>query len=151
MSLIRIDQGLMTINNLWRLVLKKIYTPDKLKTGDEYVIENAIEKWYEIVKLHNKKLGDAFGDVAFEQAVGRRGSICDEIEYQLQLICSLLVKDEKGLLEEKKETFKRHKIDYRKVLEYRNIFPEMWPTKKDIAKAQEAKRINDKENKDLMN
>ena len=141
----------MTINNLWRLVLKKIYTPDKLKTGDEYCIENGIERWYTIVKKHNVKLADAFGDVAFEQAVGRRGSIIDEIEYQLQLMCALLVKDEKGLLEEKKETYKRHNIDYRKVLEYRNIFPEMWPTKKDLAKAQEYKRINDKDNKELLN
>jgi hypothetical protein len=133
------------------LALKKVYDPDKLKSGDEYLIEHNIEKWYQIVKQHNVKLQDAFGDVAFQQAVGRRGSITDEIEYQLQLMSKLLVDDEKGLLDSKKETFKRHKIDYRKVLEYRNIFPECWPSKKDYAKAQEYKKINDKDNKDILN
>jgi hypothetical protein len=66
-------------------------------------------------------------------------------------MCSLLVKDEKGLLEDKKETYKRHDIDYRKVLEYRNIFPEMWPTKKDLARAKSFKEKNDKDNKALLN
>jgi hypothetical protein len=141
----------MTINNLWRLVLKKVFDPDHLKPGDEYCIEHGIEKWYEIVKQHNVKLMDAIGDIAFKEAIGRRGSITDEIEYQLVLMCKMLVDDEKGLLDSKKETFRLHKIDYRKVLEYRQIFPEHWPTKKALAKAQEYKRINDRDNKELTN
>jgi hypothetical protein len=141
----------MTINNLWRLVLKKVFAPDSLKSGEAYLMENAIEKWYQIVKMHNVKLADAFGDIAFKEAVGRRGSVTDEIEYQLELMCKLLVDDEKGLLEDKKETYKRHSIDYRKVLEYRNIFPEMWPTKKELAQAREYKRKNDLDNKRLLN
>jgi hypothetical protein len=152
MSIIRVDKdGLITINKLWRLVLRRIYDYNHAGESDKWIIEQNIQKWYEIVHQHNVKLQDAFGDVAFQEAVGRRGSITDEVEYQLEQMCSLLVKDEKGLLEDKKETYKRHDIDYRKVLEYRNIFPEMWPTKKDLARAKSFKEKNDKDNKALLN
>ena len=151
MSLINVSNDLMTINALWRIILRWVYDNDHAKEGDLYVINSNIEKWYNIVKMHNVKLADAFGDVAFEQAVGRRGSVTDEIEYQLVKMSQMLVADEEGKLESKKDTYRTHKIDYRKVLEYRNVFPEMWPTKKDLARAQAYKKINDKENERLLN
>jgi hypothetical protein len=141
----------MSINKLWRLILRMIYDPKHSGESDLWLVESNIQLWADIVQQHNVKLQDAFGDEAFKESVGRRGSICDEIEYQLIAMSKLLVDDEKGLLEEKKETYRRHKIDYRKVLEYRNIFPEMWPTKKDLARAQSFKEKNDRDNRDLLN
>ena len=134
MSLIRINRELMSINNIWRLILRRIFNPKKAGESDLYLIEHNIEKWKAVCDGHNSKVYDAFGDKAFEQAVGRRGSIIDEIEYQLQEMCKMLVNDEKGLLESKKETYRVHHIDYRKV--YPNIFPECIPTPAEKAQAQ---------------
>ena len=147
--LIRIDHGRMSINNMWRLVLKWVFNRDACGESDLFIINSNIEKWYKVVKEYNVKLEDAFGDAAFQEAVGRRGSVCDEIEYQLIEMSKMLVADEDGKLDYKKETFRNHKIDYRKC--YLSVFPEMAPTKKDKARAQSFLEINKKENPDVYN
>lgn len=111
-----------------------IFDPKKSGDNDRYLVESNIEKWAEIVKQHNVKLQDAWGDIAFAEAVGRRGSTVDEIQYQLECMAKFLVEDEEGKLEQKKETYRVHKIDYRKT--FPNIFPECQPTKREIARAK---------------
>ena len=115
MALIKINKdGLMPINQMWRLILRRIFDEKHASPNDQFLIENNIEKWMNIVGEHNGKLHDAFGDLAFQAAVGRRGSLIDEIEFQLIEMSKMLVADEKGDLEEKKATFRNHGIDYRK-------------------------------------
>lgn len=143
--------GIMSINNIWRLILRRIFDPKNAGESDLYLIESNIEKYAKIVNEHNTKLQDAFGDAAFTEAVGRRGSVIDEIEYQIREMSKWRVADEKGeeWIEKKKFTFKEHNIDYRKV--FQQIYPECSPTKSDYARAQESLRKNNEDNKELLN
>ena len=157
MALIRIDkEGIMPINALWRLVLRRIYDPDHAGESDKYLIELNIERWYKKVTEHNKMIVDALGDAAMAQAVGERGTVVDEIEFQISRMCEYLVKEEEGLLEDapykdlmSKRAVREHKIDYRKM--FPAIYPECRPNKRELARAKEIGRINDLENKDLIN
>ena len=48
-----------------------------------------------------------------------------------------------------KKAVREHKIDYRKM--FPAIYPECRPTHKDLARAKEIGRINDEENRELLN
>ena len=154
---IQIDkEGMMPINKMWRLVLRMIYDPVHSGESDLWLINNAFDKWYGKVMEHNKQLLDACGDAAFKEAVGRRGTVIDEIEYQLKLMAECLVELEKGTLEETPfkhllsiKAVKVHGLDYRKM--FPSVYPECKPDKSAYERAKEYGRINDEENKELLN
>lgn len=151
--LIKINtKGLIPIRDLWRLVLKFIFDQKHCAEGTKYVIENNIEKYYNIVREHKKKLVDIFGnEIVNETQIGKKGNEYDEIEYQIMAMSKYLVMDEKGELDYKKELYREHGIDYRKTKEFGFAFPECRPDKKRLAQAQEYLRKNNEDNKEFLN
>ena len=84
---------------LFRLVLKSIFDSDNLKPGEEAQIRDSVVNWKNHLDL--KK------DIGMD-------AIDEENLFGLQIIATLLKGEEEGKFEKRKETFKRHKIDYKK-------------------------------------
>jgi len=141
----------MPILALWRLVLKFIFDLRNCEYGTQNKIENNIENWYNWVQLQKNKIEGKYGFSSFSKAeVGKKGTEVDEVEYQIQYMSKYLVMNEKGELDSKKETYKRHNIDYRKTREFGWAFMELRDPK-DYYKAAEALKKCMRENPEDYN
>ena len=136
----------MEIRDLWRLVLRFVFARSVCDYGTKSTIENHLCNWSEFVNKAKTAKIDRFGVTESDSApVGKKGNYIDEVECQIQAMSYLLVQDEKGDLESKKDTYKRHQIDYRKTREWGWAFPE-FEKQKDYKGAQRALEQNMKDN-----
>lgn len=136
----------MPLIDLWRLVFK--FTFDKKSCGytTKSIIEENIIKWNNLV-LHQKKiltarLGPGFDGYA---PVGKKGSLLDEIEFQVGNISLWVVREEKGELQNMVDTYARNKIDYRLAEPMCKVFPECAKLR-DFDKGREALKLAMKAN-----
>lgn len=115
----------MPLIDLWRLIFKFIFDKNNCGLTTKQTIETHLIKWNDLVKYQKKILTEKFGP-GFDgyQPVGKKGSPLDEIEYQIGLMCSWVVREEKGEFKSKVETFKRNSIDYRLAEPMCKVFPE---------------------------
>ena len=131
------------IRDLWRMVLKFVFAEWTCDYGTRQKIENYILNWYEFIEKYEIAKANNFGVTESDaNPVGMKGNYIDETKYQIQKMAQLLRDNERGDLECRKETYRRHGIDYRKTLLYGFAFPEMY---KDYEGAQRALEQNKKE------
>jgi hypothetical protein len=99
--------------------------------------------WKEFVDKYKAQKFKRFGETETDAApLGKKGTYIDEVENQIQAMSYLLVKNENGDLESKKDTYRNHKIDFRRTQEWGWAFPEI---KKDYDGAQRALEQNMKD------
>jgi len=91
-----------------RLALKSIYEPQNMTMTEETQLHQSIVNWANHLEVR-RDLVRAKGIPDFEV-----GSVDYEYQICLEVIGSLLKKNEDGGLEQRKESFKRHNIDYKK-------------------------------------
>lgn len=133
----------MEIRDLWRLVLRFVFAEGTCGMTVQSQIESNILNWNEFVSKFKAAKLNRFGKTESDDApIGKKGSYIDEVECQIQAMAYLLVRNEKGELESKKDTYKRHKIDYRDTAEWSFAFPER---KKDYKGAMRALEQNRKD------
>lgn len=115
----------MPLQDLWRLIFKFTFDKKSCAYTTKTTIETHLLKWNGLVKYQKQiltaKLGAGFDGYA---PIGRKGSWLDEAEYQLGLMCSWVVKEERGEFIGKVATFARAKIDYRLAEPMCKVFPE---------------------------
>ena len=113
------------IRDLWRLVLRFVFNEGSCGMTVQSQIESNILNWNEFVSKFKAAKLNRFGTTESDsQPVGKKGSYIDEVECQIQAMAYLLVRNEKGELESKKDTYRRHAIDYRDCAEWSWAFPE---------------------------
>jgi hypothetical protein len=92
---------------------------------DQSRIESSLTNWKEFVDKAKAAKINRFGKTESDDApVGKKGTYIDEVETQIQAMAYLLVQNEKGELESKKDTYKRHNINYQDTREWGWAFPE---------------------------
>jgi hypothetical protein len=108
-----------------------------------------LTNWSEFVTKSKIAKLDKFGETESDLApLGKKGTWIDEVELQIQAMAYLLVKNEKGELDSKKDTYKRHNINYQDTREWGWAFPERNKFK-DYKGAQRALEQNMRENPEL--
>lgn len=120
------DPSRMPIKFLWQLIF--IFTFEKEKTGHmtKDVIGQQLMKWNEFIDINERRELEMYGldpDTALIP-IGKKGSVLDEMKYQLMLMCSWVVREEKGEFKPKVELYKKHKIDYHLAEPMCHVFPE---------------------------
>jgi hypothetical protein len=120
------DKIRMPIKFLWQLIFT--YTFDKKSTGHmtKDIIGMQLTKWNGFIEINKAYRADKLG-IDPEMAkipVGLKGDVIDEMEYQLQMMCSWVVREEKDEFKPRVELFKKHKIDFRLVEPMCFAFPE---------------------------
>jgi hypothetical protein len=81
--------------------------------------------WKEFVDKYKAQKFKRFGETETDAApLGKKGTYIDEVENQIQAMSYLLVKNENGDLESKKDTYRKHQIDFRDTQEWGWAFPE---------------------------
>ena len=109
MTLIKIkNKKVVNLTVLFRLALKSIYDKKNLTFHEESELHQSIVNWQNHLALQ-LDLVKAQGFTGFVD-----GSIDSENQMALEIIGSFLFQDSEGKLDERKELFKRHNIDYRK-------------------------------------
>lgn len=90
------------------------------------VIGKQLMKWKEFVDINKERRANELGIDPSMAAIplGLKGDVIDEMEYQLMLMCSWVVREEKGEFEPRVELFKKHKIDFRLAEPMCVVFPE---------------------------
>lgn len=115
----------MPLFDLWRLIFRFTFDKKSCAFTAKQTIENHLLKWNDLIRFQKKIMTDKFGP-GYDGyvAIGKKGSILDEIEYQVGLMCSWVVREEKGEFQSKVEAFKRASIDYRLAEPACKVFPE---------------------------
>lgn len=120
------DKTRMPIRPLWQLIFT--FTFDKKSCGHmtKDIIGQQLMKWNDFVQINKKRELEMYGldPVMAAVPVGKKGSVIDEMEYQLQLMCSWVVKEEAKEFEPRVDLFKKHKIDFRLAEPMCAVFPE---------------------------
>lgn len=121
-----VDPSRMPLKYLWQLIFT--FTFDKKSTGHmtKDTINNQLMKWHNFVEINKKRELEEYGldpDMALIP-IGKKGSVLDEMEFQLQHMCSWVVKEEQGHFEPKVELYKKHKINFRLAEPMCFAFPE---------------------------
>ena len=133
------DKSRMPIKFLWQLIFT--FTFDKKSTGHmtKDIIGQQLVKWNGFIQINKERRANELGidPVMANVPVGLKGDVIDEMEYQLGLMCSWVVREEKGEFEKRVETYKKHKIDFRLVEPMCHVFPE-FSTKRNLRKGAEA-------------
>lgn len=115
----------MSLLDLWRLVFKYTFDKDNCGFTTKQTIETNLLKWNDLIKYQKRIMTESLGPGFDGYApIGKKGSLIDEMEYQVGLMCSWLVREEKGELQNKVDTVKRHKLDYRLIEPCSKVFPE---------------------------
>lgn len=134
------DKSRMPIKYLWQLIFT--FTFDKKSCGHmtKDVIGKQLEKWNDFIKINKERELEKYGLDPQMAAVpvGQKGSALDEMEYQLMLMCSWAVREEKGEFMPKVELFKKHKIDFRLAEPMRHVFPEYCKSHQNPARGEAA-------------
>jgi len=120
------DASRMPIKYLWQLIFT--FTFDKKSCGHmtKDIIGQQLMKWNDFIQINKKRELEKYGldPDAPAAPLGQKGSVLDEMEYQLQNMCSWVVREEKGDFEPKVELYKKHKIDFRLAEPQCHVFPE---------------------------
>lgn len=115
----------MPIIDLWRLIFKFTFDKKNCGYGVKKDIEDNLLRWNGYIKMEKarkyEKFGKGFDDYV---PIGKKGSIIDEYEYQVGMMCSWVVREEKDEFFPRVEMFKRHKIDYRIAEPMCKVFPD---------------------------
>lgn len=133
----------MPIKYLWQLIFT--FTFDKKSCGHmtKDIIGQQLVKWNGFIEINKARELEKYGldPDAPAVPVGQKGSVIDEMEYQLQNMCSWVVREEQGEFIAKVELFKKHKIDYHLAEPMCHVFPE-YQTRRNKRKGAEALKIN---------
>lgn len=120
------DKERMPIFVLWRLIFKFTFDKNNCAHTTKKTIEDQLLKWNGFIQVNKARELDTYGldpDTQYTP-VGRKGSVLDEMEYQLGLMCSWVVRDEKNEFQSKVVAYTRAKIDYRLVEPMCKVYPE---------------------------
>ena len=120
------DKERLPILHVWRLIFRYTFEKKNCPHTMKKTIEDQLLKWNCFVQLNKAKELEMYGidkDMEFVP-VGKKGSILDEFEYQLGLMCSWVVREEKGEFQPKVDAYNRAQIDYRMVEPMCKVFPE---------------------------
>jgi hypothetical protein len=137
------DHSRMPIKYLWQLIFT--YTFDKKSCGHmtQDIIGHQIIKWHDFVEINKKRELEAYGlDPEMSLVpIGKKGSVLDEMEYQVQSMSKWVVREEQGEFISKVELFKKHKIDFHLAEPMCHVFPE-YQTRRNKRKGHEALLAN---------
>ncbi len=120
------DKERMTIVQLWRLIFKFTFDKKNCPYNAKKTVEDQLLKWNGFIQMNKAMELDKYGidkDTQFTP-IGQKGSILDEMEYQVGMMCSWVVREEKGDFQGKIEAYARAKIDYRTAEPMCKMFPE---------------------------
>lgn len=133
------DKERLPILHVWRLIFRFTFEKKNCPHTMKKTIEDQLLKWNCFIQLNKARELDKFGlDPEMEfVAVGKKGSILDEFEYQIGLMCSWVVREEKGEFEGKVAAYVRAKIDYRLAEPMCKVFPEC-TTNRNMARGRSA-------------
>lgn len=120
------DKERLAIMPLWRLIFRFTFEKKNCPHTIKKTIEDQLLKWNSFIQINKARELEKYGlDPEMEFVpVGKKGSILDEFEYQLGLMCSWVVREEKGEFQSKIDAYGRAKIDYRLVEPMCKVFPE---------------------------
>lgn len=140
------DNERLTIVELWRLIFKFTFDKKACAYSTKQTIETQLLKWNGFIKMNKAMEADKFGINPSTEfvAVGKKGSILDEMEYQIGMMCSWVVREENGDFEGKIEAYARAKIDYRLAEPMCKMYPE-YAKKRNFAAGQDALKKNMKQ------
>jgi hypothetical protein len=130
----------MPIKFLWQLIFTFTFDKKSCAHCTKRIIEEQVCKWNGFVQINKVRELDKYGldPLMVGVAVGHKGSALDEMEYQVGLMCSWLVREEKGEFESQVETYKKHKIDYHMAQPMCQVFPEYVSKHRNFAKGRAA-------------
>jgi hypothetical protein len=105
----------MPIRFLWQLIFTFTFDKKSCAHCTKKIIGEQLCKWNGFILINKQRELDKYGldPLMAGVAIGHKGSALDEMEYQLGLMCSWVVREEKGEFESKVETYKKHKVDFR--------------------------------------
>lgn len=114
----------MPLLDMWRLVFK--FTFDKKNCGHSTrrTIEDNLLKWNGFVQMEKMRIANKFGIDPNFVSIGKKGSMIDEVEYQVGYMASWVVREEKGEFQHLVDTYTRAGIDYRLAEPMAKVFPE---------------------------
>lgn len=134
----------LPIYHLWRLIFKYTFDKKNCSPNAHKIIEQEVLKWNKLVITQNKIKNDRFGPAIDSHiSVGKKGTVLDEIEYQVGLMASWVRDEERGDFRSRIDSYKRAGIDWRKCKPMDRFFPEV---KKNFAAGQLALKQNMKDN-----
>lgn len=134
------DKSRMPIKFLWQLIFTFTFDKKSCAHVTKKIIEDQICKWNGFVQVNKVRELEKYGldPLMVGVAVGKRGSALDEMEYQVGLMCSWVVREEKGEFISQVETYKKHKIDWRMAQPMCVVFPEYVSKHRNLAKGRAA-------------
>lgn len=144
------DKERMAIVPLWRLIFQYTFAKKTCPYTAKQTIETQILKWNGFVNMNKAREAALYGQDATFTPVGKKGSILDEFEYQVGLMCSWVVREEKGEFMGKVEAYARAEVDYRLVQPMCRVFPE-YASKRNYARGQSALLQNMKDFPEIYN
>lgn len=109
------NKKVLTIAHLWRSVLKYIFDEKNMSSADIREMQESIVNWKSAIDIENEKMHQA--QLADIRRFGKPlvdSHQYSEQEFQLQAMGKMLVENEQGLMDKRKEFMKRHGVDYRK-------------------------------------
>lgn len=114
----------MPILDLWRLIFKFTFDKKSCAHSAQKTIETELLKWNGFVKMQKAREIEKYGLTSDFTPVGTKGSVLDELEYQVGYMCSWLVREENGDFQRLVDTYTRAKIDYRLAEPMCKVFPD---------------------------
>jgi hypothetical protein len=120
------DASRMPIKYLWQLIFTYTFEKKSCAHRTPDIINEQLLKWNAFIDINKKRDLEKYGldPDAPAAPIGQKGSVLDEMEYQLQNMCSWVVREEQGEFTPKVELFKKHKIDYHLAEPMCHVFPE---------------------------
>lgn len=142
------DESRMPIIFLWQLIYTFTFAKKSCAYMTKDIISQQLLKWHGFIEINKAVRLQEYGlEPAFMAAVpiGKKGSVIDEMEFQLQSMCSWVVKEEAGKFQPKVDLFTKHKIDFRLAEPMCHAFPEH-ANRRNMNKGKEALRQAMKDN-----
>ena len=110
---------------LWRAIWRWVFDEFRCPYSHRSEIEKEILAWNNIITEQKRIRLEKFGPQWQTTApVGEKGNHIDELEYQIGMMCKVLVENEAGGWEYHKDTLRVHGIDYRQSIHCNQWFPE---------------------------
>ena len=141
----------MPIMYMWRAIWKYFYDEKSCGTNHLKEIEKEILGWHEIVDEQKRISFERFGQKLSDKGDGTDGNFIAEVEFQLSIMCRILVYKETGNWGEddsyrpfSEETVRIHELDYRALPLCIQFFPEV-RTREGLERGQSALEANKKD------